>query len=72
MSQQLPSITLKTSTAQMALSLLESGNYHQALQVFRQVPDSDRTLDDGSTKPSVSCTLTNPKLRYKSATRPLS
>jgi tetratricopeptide (TPR) repeat protein len=47
MSQQLPSITLKTSTAQMALSLLESGNYHQALQVFRQVPDSDRTLDDG-------------------------
>ncbi|WP_052288360.1 tetratricopeptide repeat protein [Leptolyngbya iicbica] len=30
----------------MALSLLESGNYHQALQVFQQVADRDRTLDD--------------------------
>ena len=46
MSQQLPSVTRNTSATQMALSLLESGNYHQALQVFQQVPDSDRTPDD--------------------------
>ncbi|NEQ42377.1 MAG: tetratricopeptide repeat protein [Leptolyngbya sp. SIOISBB] len=44
---QLPPLTmLKTSTAKLALPLLEAGNYHQALQVFRQVPESDRSLDD--------------------------
>ena len=37
---------LQTSTAKLALSLLEAGNYHQALQAFQQVPEGDRTLDD--------------------------
>lgn len=46
MSQQSPLTMLQTSTAKLSLSLLESGNYHQALQVFRQVPEDDRTLDD--------------------------
>ena len=36
----------KTSTAKMALSLLEAGDYHQALQAFLQVPEPDRSLDD--------------------------
>ncbi|MEM1278491.1 MAG: tetratricopeptide repeat protein [Cyanobacteria bacterium P01_H01_bin.152] len=44
MSQRPPLITRKTSAGNVALSLLESGNYHQALQAFRQVPEGDRAI----------------------------
>lgn len=46
MLKQSSSLMLQTSTATMALSLLEAGDYHQAFQAFQQVPESDRTPDD--------------------------
>lgn len=36
----------QTSAATTALSLLESGNYHQAFHAFQRVPECDRAPDD--------------------------
>ncbi|MEM6520865.1 MAG: tetratricopeptide repeat protein [Cyanobacteria bacterium P01_D01_bin.71] len=41
-----PSLMPPTAIAANAHTLLESGNYHQALQAFQNISDSDRTAED--------------------------
>lgn len=46
MSKPFSSLMPQTSNSAIAHSYLAAGTYLQALQAFKQIPDSDRTLDD--------------------------